>query len=57
MQHGFMKNKLGQSLFMFFFDDITDFLDKKKVDVVYLDFFFNIIPHKKFLVMLKFIRG
>lgn len=52
-----MKNKLGQSLFMFFFDDITDFLDKKKVDVVYLDFFFNIIPHKKFLVMLKFIRG
>lgn len=52
-----MKNKLGQSSFIFFFDDITDFLDKKKVDLVYLDFLFYIVPHKKLLVMLKFIRG
>lgn len=27
------------------FSLITDFLDKKKVDLIYLDFFFNMVPH------------
>jgi len=47
MQLSFMKKYLSQCFFMFFFGDITDFLDKKKVDLVYVDFLFYTVPHKK----------
>lgn len=38
MRLSFTKNNLHLTCFMFFFDEITEFLGKKRVDLMYLDF-------------------
>ncbi|CAM5153249.1 unnamed protein product [Eretmochelys imbricata] len=56
IQHGFTKDRLCQTNLIFFFEKVTDFLDKgNTVDLIYLDFsnVFDMVPHGELLVKLE----
>ena len=55
-QHGFLKARSCLTIFFFFFEEISKWVDEgSPVDIIYLDFqkSFDKVPHQRLILKLK----